>query len=342
MFHSNYPFFSSLSAKMKDHFSNHVNSLISNGYIKKDSFVIEIGCNDGVLLQNIANKNILHLGIEPSSNVAQIAKSKNINVLNDFFNLNSAKTIIDKYKKVNVALAANVICHIPDMHELIKSLDLILDDKGVFIFEEPYLGDMISKVSYDQIYDEHIYVFSLMAIQNLFKMYDFELFHAEHLTTHGGSMRYYISRKNKYPITKNLELLLENEYIAKLDKIETFRDFSINCEKSKENTLKMIDAILSENKKIVGYGATSKSTTVLNYCNINSEKISHIVDTTPIKQGKFSPGMHIPIIDYNNFNIDYPDYAFLFAWNHKNEIYAKEESFFNNGGKFISHVNLDD
>ena len=171
-------------------------------------------------------------------------------------------------------------------------------------------------------------------------MFDFDLFHAEHLETHGGSMRYYICRKGIRKITDEVKKLIVIEDRENLDSIETFILFAKNCELSKRDTLNTLNKIKDERKKVVGYGATSKSTTILNYCNIDSELIDYIVDTTPIKHWKYSPGMHIPIKPYTEFAHDYPDYYFLFAWNHYNEILNKEKKFINSGGQFISHVKI--
>jgi methylation protein EvaC len=268
------------------------------------------------------------------------AKKNKIKTFNNFFNKKTVYLIKNFYHKTDVIYGANVICHIPDIDNLIKTLDILLNRNGLFIFEEPYLGSMFNKVSYDQIYDEHIYIFSASSVMKIFQMYDFELIDVLPQNTHGGSMRYVISRKNNRSKSSRLKKILDYEKIKNLDNIESCREFKKSCEESKIKIKSKLIDLKNKNLKICGYGATSKSTTILNYCNIGPELIDCIYDTTKDKINKFSPGMHIPIIDMNNLKKNYPDVLYLFAWNHKNEIFRKEKKFLKKGGKWISHVNF--
>ena len=338
MFHSNYSFFSSLSSNMKKHFEEFYLTLKKNDYFNEKSFVVEIGCNDGILIENFKKNKIKHLGVEPSKNVADIAIKKGIDILNDFFNKQTVDKINSNHGKADLIIAANVICHIPDLRELFKSVKNLLKNGGFFIFEEPYLLDMISKVSYDQIYDEHIYIFSLLAIDNICKDVGLSLFHCEHQVTHGGSMRYFITNQASFKKTDNLNNSINIELKNNLNKIETFYDFALNCEKSKKNLIDNLIDLKDNKKKIYGYGATSKSTTILNYCNIGTNLIDCICDITPEKQNKFSPGMHIPIVNEKYGKDNPPNYFLLFAWNHFKEIILKEQDFVNSGGEFLSHL----
>jgi len=339
MFNENYPFFTGSSQAMKIHFKEYAD-FIKKNFIKNNSKIIEIGSNDGTFLSNFKNSNIEYIGFEPSSNVAKIANLNGINTLNQFFGLDSLDLIKKFHHQTNVIFAANVICHIPKLVELIKTVDQLLSKDGVFIFEEPYLGSMFEKTSYDQIYDEHIFMFSATSVKKIFNMYNFELTDLVKQETHGGSMRYIISRKNARDITKNVQLILDNEKFYNLDNIESCNVFKKNCETSKLKLNNTLKNFISDGKKIVGYAATSKSTTILNYCGIDSNIIEYICDTTKEKIGKYSPGMHIPIVSIDHFRNDNPDIAYLFAWNHKEEILKKEKKFSQEVGKWISHVTL--
>jgi len=339
MFNENYPFFTGSSQAMKAHFKEYAD-FIKKNFIKNNSKIIEIGSNDGTFLNNFKDSNIEYIGFEPSSNVAKIANLNGINTLNQFFGLESLDLIKKFHHQTNVIFAANVICHIPKLVELIKTVDQLLSKDGVFIFEEPYLGSMFEKTSYDQIYDEHIFMFSATSVKKIFNMYDFELTDLVKQETHGGSMRYIISRKNARDITKNVQLILDNEKFYNLDNIESCNVFKKNCETSKLKLNNTLKNFISDGKKIVGYAATSKSTTILNYCGIDSNIIEYICDTTKEKIGKYSPGMHIPIVSIDHFRNDNPDIAYLFAWNHKEEILKKEKKFSQEVGKWISHVTL--
>ena len=278
-------------------------------------------------------------GFEPSKNVAQISKKRGIKTINKFFNYENVKKLKSLKNKINIITAANAICHIPNLKSLIKGIDFLLDDNGLFIFEEPYLGSMYKKGSYDQIYDEHIFMFSASSVKKIFNLYDFTLIDALPQKTHGGSMRYVICRKNAYKPKTNLKKILKKEKIQHVDSIKGCIKFKKKCEISKKKLIRKLRNFKKKNYSIAGYAATSKSTTILNYCNIGTEYIDFISDTTQEKIGKFSPGMHIPIVSMKHFQNNLPDRTFLFAWNHKNEILKKEKNF-KKKGKWFAHVNL--
>ena len=336
MFNNSYPFFSGSSEYMKNHFKKYAD-FIKKKFLKSNSKIIEIGSNDGTLLKNFLNGENNIIGFEPSENVALKAMHENVPTLNKFFNLENTKNLKDFLGNTDIICASNVICHIPNLDDLIKSIDLLLSKDGTFIFEEPYLGSMFEKTSYDQIYDEHIFVFSVSSITKIFELYDFQLIDVQPQITHGGSMRYIIKRKNNRTPSLNLIKYLEKEKINKIDSVESSLIFKKDCENSKIKINEKIKKLKSLNKKICGYAATSKSTTILNYCDIGPDIIDFICDTTPEKIGKFSPGKHIPIVDMSHFYKNQPDSIYLFAWNHKDEILKKEKKV---KGEWFSHVPL--
>jgi methylation protein EvaC len=201
------------------------------------------------------------------------------------------------------------------------------------------MGAMFQKISYDQIYDEHIYMFSASSVKKICELFDLELVDVIKQETHGGSLRYICARKSEYKISKNVEKIINEEKYLDIDNEKSCLQFKKNCEDSKNKLQKKLSELKNQNKKIAGYAATSKSTTILNYCNIGTEYIDYICDTTPEKIGKFSPGKHIPIMSIDYFHNNLPDIAFLFAWNHKKEIFEKEKEF-SKKGQWIAHVNL--
>ena len=268
MFNKNYAFLSSTSKSMEEHFERY--SIQLKKMIKKKNFsILEVGCNDGVLLKNFKKNN--HLGIEPSTNVCKIAKSRGLKVINNFFDTKILKNKSIKNKKFDIICGANVFCHIPNLYDLFLTSSYLLDKNGIFVIEEPYLGDMITKVSYDQIYDEHIYIFSILSISKIASFFGLEVFDAQHQTTHGGSMRYYLCKINKRKKTKRFKDLFLNEKKIGLDNYKKLKKFKINCEISRKNFVNKINR-LSAKYDIYGYGATSKSTTILNYCKIKKKK----------------------------------------------------------------------
>jgi methylation protein EvaC len=332
LFNKNYAFMSSTSKNMQKHFRQ-VAEIIKKRFLKNKFRIMEIGCNDGIFLQNFKKFN--HLGVEPSKNVCQISKSKKLNVVNSFFN----KQLIEKNKlknKFDIIFAANVICHIPDITSLFRNIELTLKDEGVFIFEEPYLGDVIEKTSYDQIYDEHFYLFSVNAIKSIIRNLNLEVLNAERISTHGGSVRYYIQKKGARKISNKLTKILNYEKKIQITKVRTIRNFAKKCIESKKKILQTIEKLNKKKIKIYGYGATSKSTTIINFCNLKSNSIEGIFDTSPTKIGRYAPGTSIPIIDYKKFDIIKPKYCILFAWNHYLEIFKKEK---NKNIIWITHIN---
>ena len=339
MFNKEYPFYSGSSSYMKSHFKDYADWIKKN-YLSTKSNLVEIGSNDGTFLKNFVGTDINYLGFEPSENVAKKAIKNNVNTKNIFFNKDSIEDLKNFKSNTNVICAANVICHIPNLKDLISSIEILLSKKGVFIFEEPYMGSMFSKVSYDQIYDEHIFMFSITSIKKIFQLYNFDLIDVIPQVTHGGSMRYVVGRKKEHQISINVVNGLKEEQEKKLDKVESCIKFKDDCEKSKQKTIQSLKEFKSMKKNIAGYAATSKSTTILNYCNIDSTLIDFICDTTEGKIGKYSPGMHIPIKPISHFKDQLPDIAYLFAWNHKDEIFSKESDFKKNGGRWFSHVAL--
>ena len=339
MFNENYAFFSGTSKFMGLHFEDFANHLLTD-YIgnKADPFVVEIGSNDGIMMQNFAKKGIRHLGIEPSENVAMVARAKGINTIVEFFDKPLAERIVAENGKADAFIAANVMCHIPYIKSIVEGIKTLVKADGIVMFEEPYLGNVIQKITYDQIYDEHTFLFSVHSVKYLFNLFDMEVIDLEPQETHGGSMRYVIAHKGMKTVSDNVIKQLEFEKKLGLDIPETYQQFKINCENSRNELLNILNNLRKQGKSIVGYAATSKSTTIINYCGITAEHLDYICDTTPIKQNKFSPGAHIPVKPYEEFKKEYPDFALLFGYNHSKEIMEKEQEFMEQGGNWVCYT----
>jgi methylation protein EvaC len=338
MFHENYAFFSSTSAYMAEHFRRLAETVRVAHLTGKDPFAVEIGSNDGILLQNYARAGIRHLGIEPSANVAEVARGKGVNTVCEFFDEALARRIVAEHGQADAFLGANVMCHLPYLHSVAAGIRLLLKPRGVLVFEDPYLGDIVEKTSYDQIYDEHAVYFSVMSLDYLFGEHGMEIVDLTPQPTHGGSMRYTVAHKGAHSPAPAVEAQRAKERALGLGEPATFDRFRRNVEASRDDLMKLLRRLKAEGKRVVGYGATSKSTTVTNYCGITPDLVEFISDTTPIKQGKFSPGAHIPVRPHTEFAKRPPDYALLFAWNHGTEIMAKEQAFTAAGGKWITYV----
>jgi methylation protein EvaC len=339
MFHDSYAFFSSTSRYMQAHFHDFA-EVVKNRVLtrRNDPFVVELGSNDGIMLRHFKEAGFRHLGIEPSENVANVARSQGIQTLSEFFNPELADRIVTQYGHADVVLSANVMCHIPNINSVASGIARLLKRDGILMFEDPYLGDMISKTSYDQIYDEHVFIFSATSVAYAFGQHGLELIDVMPQTTHGGSMRYVLAPKGSQAISANVTTLFQAERKLGLHEEKTYFQFKQNCESSRQALRDLLGSLREQGKRVVGYGATSKSTTVTNYCGIGPEHVEFISDTTPIKQGKLTPGSHIPVKSYEAFQHAPPDFALLFAWNHATEIFEKEQPFKSGGGKWITFV----
>ena len=337
MFHDEYAFFSSTSTRMAQHFREFADAVMTD-YLSADPFVVEIGSNDGIMLQHFARKGIRHLGIEPSANVAAVAREKGVNSICEFFDEALARRIVSEYGQADAFLGANVMCHLPYLHSVAEGIRTLLKPTGVLMFEDPYLGDIVEKTSYDQIYDEHAFYFSVASISNLFEQHGLEVVDVISQNVHGGSMRYVIAHRGARTASPAVAAQRAKEKAMGLGEPTTYDRLRRNIEQSRDELVKVLRDLKRQGKRVVGYGATSKSTTVTNYCGITPDLVEFISDTTPIKQGKLSPGAHIPVRPYEEFVNRYPDYALLFAWNHGEEIIEKETRFQQSGGKWIVYV----
>ena len=335
MFDGNYPYMSSMSQTMILSFKKLAKNLIKT---YNPNSILEIGSNDGPLIRNFSKKKVIC--VEPCKNLAIITKRMGYKTYASFWNMRLAKKIKSKTEKVDLIYSANTLSHINDLNSVFRSIAYILSDDGILIIEEPSLLECLQKISYDQFYNEHIYVFSLLSINNLIKKYRLEVFNVEKLNTHGGSLRYYIKKvsNNKFEIHKKVKMQLNRELRYGINKYSTYIEFKNKVESSKKKLKQIFLKLKKKNKKIIGYGATAKSSTVLNYCNIKNETLEYFLDTTPNKIGKYMPGTHIYINNYNKTLLNKVDYAFLGAWNFKEEIFKKEKRYIENGGKFITHV----
>jgi len=329
MFNEHYVYRGSMSKTMQKHFKEFSKT------ISKELKVLEIGSNDGVFIKNFSTKNAI--GVEPCANFAKETQDMGYTTYPEFWTQDLANTINAEFGKQDVIFSANCISHIPDLDETFKAVESLLSEDGVFIFEDPSLAQMINNNSYDQIYDEHVHILSVTALDNILKRNGLQIVLVDNLSVHGGSNRIYAKRiGNK--IGDSYYSNLTYERILGLDNIETFKRFAKRVEQSKNDLIEILSNCKKNNKKVISYGATSKSTTVFNYCGITPSLIPYITDTTPEKQNTLSPGVHIPVYEPSSKIPSDVDYVFLGAWNFLTEIEEKETEFRERGGKFITHI----
>ncbi|MFQ5406836.1 MAG: methyltransferase domain-containing protein, partial [Anaerolineales bacterium] len=339
LFHDQYAYFSSISRVMDQHFER-LAARIGDTLLYDDKLpVFEIGSNDGILLQKLDRFAPPAIGIEPSANVAAVAREKGLDVVGEFFTSELAANLVEERGHAQVVVGGNVLCHIPDLNGLARALATLLEAEGVFIFEDPYLLDILSNLAYDQIYDEHVYYFSVTSLSRLFARHGLRVFHVEPISVHGGSMRVFGCRANAVrPTEPSVQRQLAREAQAGLGELEAYEHFARRVAESRRSLVELLQTLRADGKRLVGYAASSKGTVILNYCGIGPDLLEYVCDNTPTKQGLYTPGTHIPIVPTDTFRADYPDYAFLLAWNHLREIMSKETAFANGGGRFITHA----
>lgn len=336
MFNENYAYYSSISEYMSGHFKKMADEILDMVLEKPSPFVVEIGCNDGIMLAHISERGIAHLGIEPSSNVAAAAREKGVNVVETFFTAESALAITKQQGRADIICGANVMCHIENINSVFEGINILLKPDGTLIFEDPYLCDIIVKNTFDQMYDEHIYYFCGLSVSELTKRNGMQLVDMIPQNTHGGSMRYVIKKGNNNKVSQNVEHFLLREKNLNLHTLNGYVPFKDKVNRICSDFNKTLREIKAKGHRIAAYGATSKSATLLNYAGVGNDLIDYISDTTPTKIGKYTPGTHIPIKPHEHFLTDQPPYTVLLAWNHKQEILAKEKKYRKKGGKFIT------
>ena len=328
-----YAYFTGKSSQtMKQHF-NELAMKLAAQYLEKGDLVIDIGGNDGTFLSCFTD-DIKTINVEPSKNVAMESVKKNITTITDFFNISTAHNILNEERggKAKIITATNVFAHVDNLHEFMAGVKLLLKPEGVFIIEVPHLLHLILNNEFDTIYHEHLSYFSLSPLIKLGDIFNLPLFKVEKIPVHGGSIRCYFGN---YAKDKSILSVLNEEREGGLFDLKTYKEFAKKVEEIKNALYTLLVALKKENKRIVGYGAPAKGNTLLNYCGIGPELLDYITDTTPYKQGRYSPGMHIPVVSPDKFHEDPPDYALMLPWNFKEEILVKEKDFLMNGGKWI-------
>lgn len=333
-------YFSSAIKTLRDHFTSYAEDITERFLPKpKDGVVVEFGSNDGVLLRPLAAQGIgTVIGVEPAKNIVASINQEGFKVINDFFTVPIAQSIVADNGAADVVMANNAYAHITDINGTTEAVKAVLGSDGVFVFEVHYLGKIIEELQYDFIYHEHIYYYSLLALQSHFERHDMVIFDLQPINIHGGSIRFYATKKgSKYTedISPAVTKLHEHEIKLGYDKPQTYQKFSDKIENDKDELMKLLSKLKGEGKTIVGYGASGRANTIIQYCGIDQEQLDFIIDDAPAKHGMYTPGSHLLIKDSTALQVDKPDYVLVFAWAFLKEIASKNEAYLSGGGKMI-------
>jgi len=330
---SEYVYRSSISKTFESH-CRQMAETVSNMMDGKGNLIVDIASNDGCLLQQFKDCGFRTLGIEPAENLVKIAQAIGIETEGLFWDMDAAEKILKKYGKAKVITATNVLAHVDDLGEFLKAVNVLLDENGLFIVEVPYLHDLLAKNEFDTIYHEHLSYFLVKPLQTLYRKNGLAINKIEKFQIHGGSIRIYASNDSSKS-DKSIDEFLSMEKNSGLYSIEAYKSFDNKVKNIKEDLIKLLKELKSQNKKVAAYGASAKGNTLLNYCNANKDLIKFIVEDTPEKQNKFAPGSRIPIKDASYLEKENPDFLVMLAWNFAKEIMQKTEGFRKRGGKYI-------
>ena len=333
---SDYVYFSSYSDSWLAHASKFVDDVSERYQFDSNSLAMELASNDGYLLQYFKKRGVPVLGIEPASNVADVARTAGIETISEFFGVALATKLAEAGHHCDLLVGNNVLAHVPDINDFVGGMPLVLKDDGVVSLEFPHLLRLMEQTQFDTIYHEHFSYLSLHFVRQLFAHHGLSVFDVEELSTHGGSLRVFAQHAGgPHPYGKTVDKVLADEHAANLDKLDGYRNFSQQVLAVKDGLLSFLNEAKTNGQTVVGYGAPAKGNTLLNYCGVGPDLIAYTVDRSPHKQDLLLPGTHIPVYAPEHIEETKPDFVLILPWNLRDEIVAKMAHISTWGGRFV-------
>ena len=336
LFGADYPYFSSFTDTLLKHSEANVKERIAERKLSKDSLVVELASNDGYLLQYYQAQGVPVLGIDPAPGPVAAARKKGIDTLEAFFGIELAKKLAAEGRRADVIHANNVLAHVADTNGFVSGIAALLKDTGVAVIECPYVKDLIEHGEFDTIYHEHLCYFSVTALSALFNRHGLHVTRVVPLSIHGGSLRVFVEKRNQPE--QSVREYLESEKRLGLDKLDYYADFSNRVNQIRTELNELLQGLKERKARIVGYGAAAKGTIMLNYVGIGQETLDFVVDRNTHKQGRYIPGVRLPIAAPERVLAEQPDYVLILPWNFKDEIMEQQAEYRRRGGKFIVPV----
>ena len=320
VFHTDYPYRTGVTKELVEYLNGMSSSLISKYNLKHDDLVVDLGSNDGTLLMGFKEHGIKVLGVEPT-NIAKLANQNGIETVQEFFTMDIANEIKNKYSEASIVVATNMFAHMASIGEVVSGIETILKDDGVFVFENHYLLDVIQGGQFDTIYHEHLRTYSLKSLIKLFSYYDFTITDVERGSRYGGNIRVHVTKGKNRPVSENVTALLNLEENSDLYKLETYRKFAERVKKAKKDFMNFLLKIKDDGKTIVANSCPGRSVTLLNYYGVDADLIPYIAEQpTSLKLGMFLPGKLIPVVNNEILIKEQPDYVILLAWHYAEPI----------------------
>jgi len=332
---SEYLYFSSFSDALLRHSREAVEQHIRALGLNPQSHVVEIASNDGYLLQNFVRANIPCLGIEPAANIAKVAREKGIETVEEFFGQDAALKLATAGRQADLIIGNNVFAHAPDTNDFVTGLKTLLKPGGRIALEFPYAVDLVEHTEFDTIYHEHVFYFTATALKPLFERHGLQLFRVQRLPIHGGSLRLFACHRGAYPVEASLTGLLADEARKGVDSLHYYESFANDVLALKRDLSALLTKLKQEGKSVAAYGASAKGSTLLNFFGMGKDMLDFVVDRSTYKQGRLTPGTHIPIVPPEELVKRRPDYTLLLTWNFADEILAQQQAYREAGGKFI-------
>jgi SAM-dependent methyltransferase len=329
-----YLYFSSFSDTMLNHAEDICRRMIGSRNLSENSLAIEIASNDGYLLQYYKAAGIKVLGIEPAVNIAQVAREKRgIPTLTEFFGSDVGQRLAAEGQQADVIHANNVLAHVADLNGFVGGLGLLLKGDGVAVIEAPYVKDLIDRCEFDTIYHEHLCYFSLSSMNRLFERHGLTIQDVERLDIHGGSLRVFVGNSGKQ--SSAVQHLLEEERAWGVGSLDFYRGFADRVEALKHTLRKFIATLKQRSERLAAYGAAAKGSTLLNYFQIGRDQLDFVADRSPYKQGRYMPGVHLPIYPPARLLQEMPSHVLLLTWNFADEVLEQQAEYRKRGGRFI-------
>ena len=333
-----YSYFSSYSTSWLDHAERYVATMLAERGIRPGDRVVELASNDGYLLQYFIRAGIEVLGIDPASNVAAVARERGVPTIDEFFGVALARRVRDETGPADLMVANNVLAHVPDINDFVGGIATLLAPAGFITIEFPHLMRLIEGVQFDTIYHEHFSYLSLLALAPLFARHGLEIFDVTELPTHGGSLRIFVARTGTHPVMPAVAAVRDAELALGLDRVESYPAFGERVMRVKRDFLTFLVEARRAGKSVAGYGAAAKATTLLNYAGARTDLIAFVADKSPHKQGRYIPGVRVPIRAPDDIRAAKPDYLVIFPWNIAAEIRAELADIRGWGGRFVTAI----